>query len=474
MGPCIGVGGMGQVHLAMMTGAAGFSRLIAIKRLHAQHSQEPAMRARFEREIRVTARIAHPHVIQVIDVLRHGSELLLAMEYMPGDTLRALVSDAGSEPRPVPLEIVSGILVPALHGLHAAHETRDVDDQPLGLVHRDFSPHNIMVGPAGEVKILDFGIARADGGSHVTRTGAVPGKLGYMAPEQVRDAAVDARADVFAAGVVLWELLAGARLFGGPEVSPVASLHRLLHAEIARPSQHRAGISGELDAVVMRALERDAAARFPSALAFALALEAAAAPATPFAVGRWLRERAAQSLSERAALVAEFQTSAGAQEPPLEITSPFAVDAASREIQLFPPEMSRDWDFSPPPPPKQDRGRDARPRAAVVMAVVAGLGAIAVASWRVSLREPREASAAREGRLESAPAPVASAPTAVLAPETPPNVSAHPAAPPVPLPRPRVGRHPGPLAPANPQVSCDPPTYVAADGIRRFKSECLR
>ena len=210
---CIASGGMASVHWGRLRGAAGFSRVVAIKKLHGQFARDPEMVAMFLDEARLASRVRHPHVVSVLDVVEDQGEVLLVMEYVPGETL-------SRESRAPPTLVVatspaiaSAILHGVLEGLHAAHEALDKRGQPLMLVHRDVSPQNILVGTDGMAHLLDFGIAKASGRAQVTRDGSIKGKLAYMAPEQLQSQPVSRATDIYGASVVLWELLTGKRLF---------------------------------------------------------------------------------------------------------------------------------------------------------------------------------------------------------------------------------------------------------------------
>src|SRR5580700_10113505 len=201
----IASGGMATVHIGRLLGPVGFARTVAIKRLHAHMARNPEFVAMFLDEARLAARIRHPNVVSTLDVVATEGELFVVMEYVPGDSLARLLHAAREAGEPVPLPVAASIMVDVLHGLHAAHEASDERGQPLGLVHRDVSPHNVLVGTDGAAHVIDFGIAKAAGRAQVTREGQLKGKLAYMAPEQLKGGTggskVDRRADVFGAAV---------------------------------------------------------------------------------------------------------------------------------------------------------------------------------------------------------------------------------------------------------------------------------
>jgi serine/threonine protein kinase len=268
----IASGGMATVHLARRSGPFGFQRLVAIKVLHPEVAESPDLIAMFLDEARLAAAIHHPNVVGVVEIEQADVGYYLVMEYVEGVSLHGLRSRLLRANRPFPQGAALRIVTDALRGLHAAHLLETPDGKPAGLVHRDATPQNVLVGVDGSARITDFGVATARARLASTRAGTLKGKLAYMAPEQVDERPLDCRVDVFAAGVMLWELLAGRRLFQAS--SEVETLRRVLQEQA--PSLIPEGLPPALDAVAQRALARDPDARFPSAEAFADALESAA------------------------------------------------------------------------------------------------------------------------------------------------------------------------------------------------------
>jgi serine/threonine-protein kinase len=304
----IDAGGMATVHFGMSSGAIGFARPVAIKRLHSRLSADVGARSMFVDEARLAARIHHPNVVQTLDVVEDGAELLLVMEYVHGESLARLaklVKEGPAEPMPIPIALA--VMIDVLHGLHAAHEAVGDDGLPLKIIHRDVSPQNILVGVDGVARLFDFGVAKAEGRVHTTENGAVKGKLAYMAPEQLRGEELERRVDVFAAGIVLWELLTGRRLFQGPADGGVVLLDKILNGDIDPPSRHVPSVDPALDSIVARALNRDASARFPTAHEMAGALEKLGRHATSTNVAHWVDTRAAATLESRSALIASIE-----------------------------------------------------------------------------------------------------------------------------------------------------------------------
>ena len=297
-------GGMATVHLGRLLGPAGFSKIVAIKRLHAQFATDPEFLSMFIDEARLASVISHPNVVSSLDVVVEDNELLLVMEYVQGESLAQLIRLARKRHAAPPLGIVQRILCDALDGLHAAH-TASVGGQPLNIVHRDVSPQNIMVGANGVARVLDFGIAKAESQSHSTRPGLVKGKFSYLSPEQVRGLPLDARTDVFSAGVVLWESLTGQRLFALQGAAK--TVERVLSAPIPAPSSKNPLVSADLDRVVSKALQRESRLRYRSAAEFAEALRAVGGEATRAELSAWVSSTAAEGLARRLEALQELE-----------------------------------------------------------------------------------------------------------------------------------------------------------------------
>jgi len=267
----IASGGMATVFLARLEGVAGFQRLYAIKRLHPHLANEGEFVDMFLDEARLAARIHHPNVVPILEVGMSEQGYYLVMEYIEGDTAARLLARASQTGGRLPPSAAIRIALDTLAGLHAAHELTDDEGRPLHIVHRDVSPQNVLVGIDGTSRITDFGVAHAATRLSSTRTGQLKGKLAYMAPEQSRGAAVDRRSDVFAMGVVLWEMLAGKRLFKGG--NDAETLHRILFAPIPTLRGSGVPLPLPLDTVCMKALEREPENRYASAAEFADELE---------------------------------------------------------------------------------------------------------------------------------------------------------------------------------------------------------
>lgn len=296
---------MATVHVGRLMGPVGFARTVAVKRLHSHFANDPEFVAMFMDEAHLAARIRHPNVVSISDVVAEKGELLLVMDYVAGESLSKLVRATRRLGQAIEPRIAVKLLTDALAGLHAAHEVRDDEGQPLGVVHRDVSPQNILVGVDGVTQLIDFGVAKAAGRIQTTREGQLKGKLGYMAPEQIQHGVVDRRTDIYSAAVVLWEVLTGERLFKGEDAN---LMYEVLHAPVEPPSHIRQDLPSELDAVVMRGLARDPDARFATALDFADALEDALAPASAREVARWVQATSAEALKTRSEIVADMES----------------------------------------------------------------------------------------------------------------------------------------------------------------------
>ncbi len=326
----IASGGMASVHLGRLRGAAGFSRTVAIKRMHRHFAQDPDFEAMFTDEARLAARVQHPNVLSTVDVVSAEGELLLIMEYVHGEALSLLLHEMEKNGEKLPPELTVSILSGVLHGLHAAHNAVDRYARLLGLVHRDVSPQNIMVGVDGIARVLDFGIAKAADCLHTTRDGQVRGKAAYMAPEQLYGENVDRRTDVYSAGVVLWEMLVGQRMF---DDSDQAALLKIAEAKIEPPSARISGLSPAFDRVTMRALQKDRRDRYPSALEMAEALETCARVATRTDVRQWVERLAGEALSERAVKVANVEA-VGDSQPPTARSNPSGRTGSGGRVEL--------------------------------------------------------------------------------------------------------------------------------------------
>jgi serine/threonine-protein kinase len=305
----IASGGMASVHFGRLRGDVGFSRTVAIKSLHSHFARDSEFISMFLDEARLVSRIQHPNVAAPLDVvlLKESEEIFLVMEYIHGETLARLLKGAFGMNVTIPPAISASIMSGALHGLHAAHEAADELGSPLNIVHRDVSPHNIMVGVDGVPRVLDFGVAKAVSRSQSTRQGQLKGKVSYMSPEQMGPGPIDCRADIFAAGIVFWEALTLRRLFEADD--PTGAIAKVLMAPIERPSAINPNVSAALDRVALKALNRDVNLRFQTARDFAEAIEEEVVVSTPRKVGEWVVYLGGEGLAKSSERLSAIESS---------------------------------------------------------------------------------------------------------------------------------------------------------------------
>lgn len=329
----IGSGGMATVQYGRLLRAHGFTRSVAIKRLHPQFAKDPDFVRMFIDEARLSARLVHANIVATLDVIDGPDELALVMEYVHGESLWNLLRLANQFGQLVPLRVATALAASVLHGLHAAHEARNEQGELLDLVHRDVSPHNVLLGDDGIPRLIDFGIAKAVGRLRSTPSGEIKGKLIYMAPEQLTGNTVDRRADVYGAAAVLWETLTGLSLFEGSTESAI--VHEVLLGTIEPPGQRRREVTSALDRIVMRGLKREPAERYATAREMALALERDVGIATQSEVADWLQSLAGGRLAERRRLLTELHESESARKTQLFPTpARAAAPSAASESQL--------------------------------------------------------------------------------------------------------------------------------------------
>jgi serine/threonine-protein kinase len=402
----IGKGGMAEIYLARQKTDLGATRLCVVKQILPGLAGDPKFSEMLVHEAKLAARLSHANVVQVFDLGRADARLFIAMEYVEGFDLNDLLGRCSRARVPLPFELAVHVLREALRGLDYAHRRMDDEGRPLGIVHRDVSPSNLLVSFEGEVKVCDFGIAHANdmlgaGSSAHELAEAIKGKAGYMSPEHAAGQPIDARADVFAAGVVLWELAAGRRLYkvGDGRESLVEQARR---AEVPELPAQGLPDAEKLRAIVGKALARDRDARYVSAAAMLRDLEGYAASArlmtSPLALGDWLektfgedilarrrtRERAAAALERGAPLVVQAIAAPPVPVPvPLPLPPSSAVDAY--RIDVDPSSTGMLPVFPSPVPPAAMTARPAGRRvgavvlvAFLVLAVVVG-AAVAIA-----------------------------------------------------------------------------------------------
>jgi len=497
----IATGGMATVHLGRLLGPIGFSRTVAIKRMLPQFVSDLAFVSMFVDEARLASRIRHPNVVPTLDVVAQKNELFLVLEYVHGETLSQLIKTASARNEKIPPSFAAAIVCGLLHGLHAAHNVKNERGKPLGLVHRDVSPQNVLVGTDGVARLLDFGVAKAAGRMQVTSNGEVKGKLAYMAPEQVRGT-VTAQSDVYSAAAVLWEALTCERLFDNVTWSNIAQV--ILHREVEPPKSLVPDISPELNAIVLRGLEKDPRKRFATAREMALAIEACVPPAPAHEVGEWVERTAEPILSDRAQKIAEIEGR----------TSESKMAAASMALVQGPTRSNPDWDGVATKPDQMSNARnsqatikegapDGTPATQLTQVSsqerlplqrrsrwVAGVVALAIAfggaGWLVSknrthaVSNPRIPEPPTMAEVSPRPLPTTYPPPSSLPPIDPldeevsksTSASAHETASAAASAAPHSKRSSA-AAPSPKRTSCNPPYVVDENHIRHIKPQCL-
>ncbi|MFT3770676.1 MAG: serine/threonine-protein kinase [Minicystis sp.] len=477
-------GGMATIHLARLLGAEGFSRMVAAKRLHPQFTEDAELVEMLLDEARIASKIHHPNVVPVLDVVRSGGEVILVQEYVHGVPLDKLLRAASQAREPLPAPVVVAIGADLLAGLSAAHEAKDELGASLGIVHRDISPQNLLVGVDGIARVLDFGVAKATLNAHVTRAGVFKGKIAYTSPEQLRSEPVTGATDLYAAAVVIWEALAGRRLHAGlREAELVAAVGAgkvsKLTDVVDRDSvpAERWTVLEAVEPVLTKAMAFAPEARWASAAQMREALLEATSAATAAEVSRSVKLLGKEYLEGREKLIVGEESSwrqrASALPAASEELSAASSSQASTGGTLRPSEV----------PVVRERGR-AQWAIAGALAVI---GALLVGILFILVRRPAEPAVASAPVVQAPsvvtmtaesvgaqtiappPAPTATASASASA-EAKPEKAAPARAParPAPAPPPRApAAAPAPAAP-----DCNPPFYF--DGKKKvFKPGCL-
>jgi serine/threonine-protein kinase len=472
-------GGMATVHFGRLHGPAGFSRTVAIKRLHPQYAKDPDFVTMFLDEARVAARIQHPNVVPTLDVITTEDEIFLVMEYVQGESLARLLRAVRSIMTPADTHVIATVMAGVLHGLHAAHEARDEQGEPLDIVHRDVSPQNVLVGIDGVARLIDFGVAKAAGRMQSTREGHIKGKLAYMAPEQLHGAPVTRQMDIYAAAVVTWEALTGKRLFQGENEAAIVTA--ILHKAVPAPSEAASHVPPAFDRVVMRGLDSDLSRRYQTAHEMAVDLERCVSLAPPSEVGEWVQTLAYDELLARASRVAELESASSpssTRQPGsvLSLEMPTTVSRSSAELDraTTEPELRSEVSSIAVSPILPVQPRRPLPRGALVGGA-AGAGVLLVLFALLLVR--REPPAVYQGSPAAASLLPPSPPPSSPAPSPPPQpVASAPAATASAIPVLSLPHAPPAAKPTGPTrtADCDPPFTIDAVGHKHYKPACFK
>ena len=402
----LATGGMADIFLARGESVAGVERHCVLKRILRERATDAQFVQMFVDEARLAAQLQHPNIASVYDVGKLGDSYFFTMEYVHGETLRSLLHRSTGLHRPVPLACALTIIAGAAAGLHHAHERNDIDGRPLGIVHRDVSPSNLMISYEGNVKVVDFGVAKAAHRAIETRSGTVKGKISYLSPEQCRGERLDRRSDLFSLGIVMWEMLMGERLYR--RASDFENMSAIVHEEAVPPSVCRPDVPPDVDAIVLRLLAKSPADRFQSAEELVDSIEAASVRAhitvSTAAVRRFVREL----FGHRPEPWLELGPRNASRDPISLATEPLPQELALSAADLIEMELANVVELSlSSAREKLDADGTLEPSAG------------SASSWMpsdVPVAEPREPASEPPGVSQLAPAP----PTAAAPPEVPP------------------------------------------------------
>ncbi|MEW6682048.1 MAG: protein kinase [Nitrospirota bacterium] len=433
----IGRGGMAELFLARQTGVAGFERVVAIKRILPHLTEDREFVQMFVNEAKLAAQITHPHIVQIYDFGAVLGTYYMAMEYVMGKSLAAVLAQGQARGVPVPLSAAVLITARIAAGLDHAYRGTAASGAPLGIIHRDISPQNILIGYNGDVKLVDFGIAKAASSSSHTQTGVLKGKLAYLSPEQAWGKAVDHRSDLFALGIVLHEMLTGQRLFKAD--NEFTTLERVRTADVPVPSAVKEGLPKALDAIVLKTLAKNPGERYATGQAFEDALNGylrtLSPPPSARDLSEYLRTLFDKDIETDTATYRQVTTITKTTAPPTN-KRPEPSAHAERTRTIATP-ASR----SVPAPTPAGRGRSI----AIGLGVAAALAVSAVGGWAVLNRSTNE----------SRPTPVA------VAPPTEPVVADPRVESPLVTPEHPVAVAPAPQVPAPvPETMSPPPSPI--------------
>ncbi|HTQ04893.1 MAG TPA: protein kinase [Polyangiaceae bacterium] len=493
----LGRGGMATVYLVVAHGPGGVNKLVVLKALLPELASEPESLTMFLDEARLAAQLNHPNVVQTYEVGTEGDRHVIVMEYLEGQSLSAIVKRAELRGEPFPQKLHLRVIMSALEGLHYAHELCAYDGTPLALVHRDISPHNVFVTYDGQVKVLDFGIAKAASSSVHTATGVIKGKIAYMAPEQISGESVDRRADVFSVGCMLWAAATGKKLW--KDVPDVHVMRHVMHDEVPTPRATTPSCDDELNHIVMRALSWKCEERYQTALELEQDLEAYAerfsVQAKQKDLAQYVSELFADTRAEVRSLVERRLTLAATEESSSGAAA-MVVSQSYEDLAGLDDEQSGAWQpttSGPAARPKRRfslffalaagaaaalgvahfRGAHALARADVAVPVAHAALAPSATTAPLAVTEPvaAESSTPRETSVAApdatATASVVSAPTPTSAARQRQKITVAPRA-----PRPTKGTAVVQPKQMDKKATCEEPLYLAPDGTRRIRPEC--
>jgi eukaryotic-like serine/threonine-protein kinase len=494
-------GGMATVHIGRLMGPVGFSRTVAIKRMHAQYARDPEFVAMFLDEARLVARIRHPNVVQTLDVVALDKEIFLVMEYVLGASLASIFTAVHRNGEVPNIAVLTTVMASVLHGLHAAHEARSERGTPLEIVHRDVSPQNVLVGVDGVPRVLDFGVAKAAHRVQSTQEGQLKGKLSYMAPEQLHGEKVDRRVDIYAAAIVLWEGLTGRKLFAARSEGLLVAA--VLGGATISAQELNGAVPSILNEIVMKGLASRPGDRFATAREFALALEQVGSNLPASVIGEWVERLMGAEIGGRALLLGEVEGISDLMDVPRTMppAAPSRTPSRLEEVSVL------QLDFEPEPEREPEAAASsahgikavhsrasaptlvldsARPKYRKSVGLLLGcllacvLGALAYGRSRLNLSGPQQV-AIPQATQATQPAVTILAPPRLEATEAA-SASSHASA--ISTPTPIAQTRPLPilktatLAPsgkpaAQKNDACVPP-YIFADGIKQIKPGCDR
>ncbi len=473
----IGRGGMAELFLARQTGVAGFERVVAIKRILPHLTEDREFVQMFVNEAKLAAQITHPNVVQIYDFGAVLGTYYMAMEYVMGKSLAAVLAQGQARGNPIPVPAAVRITAAIAAGLDHANRGATVSGAPLGIIHRDISPQNILIGYNGDVKLVDFGIAKAASSSTHTQTGVLKGKLAYLSPEQAWGKTIDHRSDLFALGIVLHEMLTGQRLFKAE--NEFTTLERVRSADVPAPSAVKSELPRELDAVVLKTLAKNPDDRYPTGQALEDALNGYLRSLSPSPTARdlsdYLRALFEKDIETDAAGYHQVTTATKTTATPSKRPAPVTPAEKTRTLAT-PPSRS-----APVPPHPAGNGR----AVAIGLGVAAVLALSAFGTWSAlkppAIEPPRTPLASvpptepviPEPRVE--PAPLAPQPVepAPSAPAVPPEAEAPRVSPPIERsrtlePPPKRNKKPTPVpvsAPLKQPRRVAPPTVNEARAV---------